>query len=78
MDNNKPNPNYVPPASVKKDILKPCPLCGKEMHETEIHLCGGTPTLIHTCVNDIQIKIQGNTKSDVIRKWTAFVTIANK
>lgn len=58
--------------------LKSCPLCGKDMNSNEIHLCGNTLTLIHTCVSGIQIKIQADTKSEVARKWNTFVTVANK
>ena len=55
-----------------------CPLCGKDMNNNEIHLCGNTPTLIHNCICGIQIKIQADTKSEVARKWNTFVTVANK
>ena len=58
--------------------LKTCPLCGKELAITEVHLCGGVPTLIHTCVNEIKITVRADTKHDVIRKWNAFATIVNK
>ena len=82
--NKKPNPNYVPPASikVKEDVymgkLRYCPLCGKDMSGNEIHLCGGIPTLIHNCISGVQIKIQGDTKHEVACKWSAFITVANK
>lgn len=78
------NPNYIPPASVKvkgnmhMENLKYCPLCGKDMNNNEIHLCGSTPTLIHNCISGIQIKIQANTEHEVARKWNTFVTVANK
>lgn len=58
--------------------LKPCALCGKEMQLNEIHLCGNTNTLIHTCINDIQIKIQADTKYDVARKWNALMAVIMK
>lgn len=58
--------------------LQNCPLCGKEMNINQIHLCGGTSTLIHTCINCIEIKIAASNKYDVIRKWNTFVTVANK
>ena len=60
------------------EYLKDCPLCGREMNNTEIHLCGSTPTLIHTCISGIQIKMQGDEKHEVARKWNTFVTVANK
>lgn len=58
--------------------LRYCPLCGKDMNYKEIHLCGNTPTLIHSCISGIQIKIQADTKPEIIRKWNTFVTVANK
>lgn len=58
--------------------MKPCSLCGKEMHDTDIYLCGGISTLIHTCVNCIEIKVRGINKYDVISDWNVFVTIAGK
>ena len=58
--------------------LRCCPLCGKDISSNEIHLCGGTPTLIHNCINDMEIKIKAETKYDVVRKWNTFVTVANK
>lgn len=58
--------------------LKSCPLCGEKLAITKVHLCGGVPTLIHTCVNDIEIKVRADTNHDVIRKWNAFVTVVNR
>ena len=58
--------------------LRYCALCGKDINKNEIHLCGGTPTLIHSCINGIQMKIQADTKSEVAHKWNTFVTVANK
>ena len=58
--------------------LKPCALCGKEMHLDEIYLCGSIDTLIHTCINDIQIKIQAKTQYSVVRKWNALMTVIMK
>lgn len=58
--------------------LKNCALCGEEMNNNQIHLCGSIPTLIHICLNDIEIKIQANTRYDVAHKWNTFVTVANK
>lgn len=80
--NEEVNPNYIPPASTKGGIhmenLKHCALCGKEMNNNEIHLCGGVPTLIHTCIDGIKIKIQADTKSSVARKWNTFTTVVNR
>lgn len=56
--------------------IKPCGLCGEEPRT--ICLCGGIPTMMHTCVGDIQITIKADTNSDVIRKWNTFVTLVNK
>ena len=58
--------------------LKPCAICGKEMHNNEIHFCGGTPTLIHTCINGVEIKIKSDTKSDVTHKWNALIAVINR
>ena len=80
--NKETNKNYIPPASVKGDVymenLRYCPLCGKYMNNNEIHLCGGIPTLIHSCISGTQIKIQAGTEHEVARKWNTFVTVANK
>ena len=59
------------------ESLYNCAICGKKMHDYEIHLCGGVPTLIHSCVNDIEMRIRADTKQDVARKWNSFVTITN-
>lgn len=56
--------------------IKPCAICG-EMPGA-INLCGGIPTMMHKCINEIEIKIKADTKGDVIRKWNQFVTIANR
>lgn len=58
--------------------MKPCPLCGKEMHDADICLCGGTSTLIHTCVSCIEIKVRGANKYNVIDDWNVFCYIAGK
>ena len=58
------------------ESIKPCAICGETPRA--ICLCGGIPTMIHTCVNEIEIKIKADTKNDVIRKWNTFVTIVNK
>lgn len=58
--------------------LKPCPICGREMTNTSIHLCGNTPTLIHTCINEITITIRADTKINVADKWNAFATVVQK
>lgn len=59
--------------------IKICPLCGKEMNENTImQLSGGVPTLIHPCVSDVTIRIQADSKYDVIRKWNTFVTVISK
>lgn len=58
--------------------MKECPLCGEEMRECTLHLCGKTTTLIHKCISGIEIKIQGESKSEVRRKWNTFVTVVNK
>lgn len=59
--------------------MKTCPLCGKEMNENTImQLYGGVPTLLHTCVSEVGIRIQADTKYDVIRKWNTFVTVVSK
>lgn len=60
------------------ESLRCCALCGKDINSNEIHLCGSIPTLIHSCISGIQIKIQADTKPEVIRKWNTFVTVANK
>lgn len=60
------------------ESLKCCALCGKYMNDNDVYLCGGIPTLIHNCICGIEIKIQAVTKSEVIRKWNTFVTVANK
>ena len=62
----------------RMENIRYCPLCGKDMNSNDIHLCGGTPTLIHTCISGIQIKIQADTVSEVARKWNTFVAVANK
>ena len=58
--------------------LKICPLCGKDMNYGSIHLWGKTLTLTHTCISGIEIKIQGDSKYDVLRKWNTFVTVVEK
>ena len=58
--------------------LNRCPICGKEMHNNDVHLCGGTPTLSHICINGIDMIVRGDTKHDVVRKWNAFVTVVNR
>lgn len=55
--------------------LKSCPICGSEMTNTAIHLCGNTPTLMHTCTNEITITVRADTKIDVARKWNTFATV---
>lgn len=58
--------------------LKPCAICGKFMNNSAIHLCGGTSTLIHTCLNCIEIKVCGRDKYDVINKWNTFVFVTKR
>lgn len=53
--------------------IKTCPICSETEPESSIHLCGGVFTLIHGCVNDIEIKIQADTRYGVIKKWNTFV-----
>ena len=60
------------------EILKCCPLCCQEMYNNDIHFNGGMPTLWHSCVCGIQIKIQGDSKQEVARKWNTFVAVAGK
>jgi hypothetical protein len=60
------------------EILKCCPLCRQEMNSNEIHFNGGAPTLFHRCVCGIQIKVQGDSKHEVSRRWNTFVAFANK
>ena len=58
--------------------LEPCPICGREIINTSIHLCGNTPTLIHACINEITIIIQADTKINVADKWNAVATVVQK
>lgn len=62
--------------------LKTCALCGKEMRLNAIHLCGdlyyGKYTLIHTCIDDIQFKIQADTPYGVANKWDTLMTVIMK
>lgn len=58
--------------------LKSCPICGREMTNTSIHLCGNIPTLIHTCINEITITVRAETKTDVAYKWNTFATVVQK
>ena len=80
----KPKRVDIPPPSIKRvrdmDIenLRCCPLCGKDMKNNEIHLCGDIQTLVHNCISDIQIKIAANTDREVARKWNTFVTVTNR
>lgn len=60
------------------DKIKPCSVCGEEIRETEIHLCGGMPTLIHYCINDIEIKVRANSKQGVAKKWNAYATVTQR
>ena len=58
--------------------LKPCPICGREIINASIHLCRNTPTLIHTCINEITITIRADTKINVADKWNTFATVVQK
>ena len=56
--------------------MKPCPLCGKEMQDTNIYLCQGLSTLSDICINYIEIKVRGINKYNVIDDWNVFATVA--
>lgn len=58
--------------------LKQCPMCGEGMKESMVYLCGGTPTLIHTCINSVEIRIKANSKCDVIRNWNVFCNVGER
>lgn len=48
------------------------------MKESMVYLCGGTPTLIHTCINSVEIRIKANSKYDVIRNWNVFCNVGER
>lgn len=60
------------------DNIKPCSICGEEIREPEIHLCGGVPTLIHECINHIEIKVQSDSKQGVLKKWNAYAHVTGR
>ena len=49
--------------------LKQCQICG---YTPILCLCGCVQTIMHTCINEVEIKIRADTKPDVIRKWNGW------
>lgn len=62
----------------KMKELKPCSICGEKMQESMVYLCGGTPTLIHTCINGVEIRIRADSKCDVIHNWNVFCNVGER